>query len=317
MTAKVTAELPLIIHPDVKQALDNERPVVALESTVISHGLPYPDNLTFARDMEQVIREQGAQPATVAVIDGMIRVGLSADDIERLAHPDNKVTKVSRRDLPFVVNTGKGLGATTVAATMIAAAMAGITVFATGGIGGVHRGGGETFDVSADLQELGRTPVAVVCAGPKSILDLGLTLEYLETHGVAVVGYQTDTLPAFYTRTSSYSVDYRLDSVEAIAQVIKNQRQLKFESGLVITNPVPEENALDENRVNTAIEQALTDAAQAGIKGKATTPFLLQRVRELTAGESLPANIALLLNNAQLAAQIACAYHKLQKRVFR
>ena len=308
----MTTGLPLIIHPDVQQALNNGMPVVALESTVISHGLPYPENLGFAGDAEQAVRDEGAVPATIAVIDGQIRVGLTEGDTERLAHPDNIVTKVSRRDLPFVVNVG-ALGATTVAATMIAAAMAGITVFATGGIGGVHRGASETFDVSADLQELARTPVVVVCAGPKSILDLGLTLEYLETHGVAVVGYQTDLLPAFYTRSSAYSVDYRFDTVDDIAQVIKNQRQLNFDSGMVIANPVPGENALDEQQVDIAINQALKEAKQNGVKGKATTPFLLQRVRELTGGDSLSANIALLLNNARLAAQIACAYIKLSE----
>jgi pseudouridine-5'-phosphate glycosidase len=297
----------LDIHPDVAQAMAQRRPVVALESTIISHGMPYPQNVATALQVEAEVRAHGAVPATIAIVNGRLKAGLSAAEIELLGQTGRSVVKVSRRDIPFIVASG-ATGATTVAATMAVAAMAGIRVFATGGIGGVHRGAQQSFDVSADLQELAQTPVAVVCAGAKSILDLGLTLEYLETHGVPVVGYQTPWLPAFFTRDSAYKVDYQLDSARAIAQVMHAKWGMDLGGGLVVANPIPEAFAMPRAAIDAAVEQALTEAQQQGIAGKESTPFLLARVCELTGGDSLAANIQLVLNNARLAAAIAGEY---------
>ena len=290
----MTRQAYLDIAPDVQHALATGRAVVALESTIISHGMPYPQNVATALQVEQEVRQHGAVPATIAIVGGRLKAGLSRDEIEQLGRAGHAVTKVSRRDIPFVVARG-GLGATTVAATMVVAAMAGIRIFATGGIGGVHRGAQESFDVSADLQELAQTPVAVVCAGAKSILDLRLTLEYLETHGVPVVGYQTDALPAFFTRDSAFKVDYRLDSAVEIASVLKAKWGMGLEGGMVIANPIPETYAMPREAIDRAIEQALQEATQQGIAGKESTPFLLARVCEITGGDSLAANIQLVL----------------------
>ncbi|MBI2749308.1 MAG: pseudouridine-5'-phosphate glycosidase [Burkholderiales bacterium] len=295
------------IHPDVAQAMAQRRPVVALESTIISHGMPYPQNVATALQVEAEVRAHGAVPATIAIVNGRLKAGLSAAEIETLGQTGRSVVKVSRRDIPFIVASG-ATGATTVAATMVIAAMAGIRVFATGGIGGVHRGAQQSFDVSADLQELALTPVAVVCAGAKSILDLGLTLEYLETHGVPVVGYQTPWLPAFFTRDSQYKVDYQLDSAQAIAQVMHAKWAMDLRGGMVVANPIPEAFAMPRATIDAAVEQALMEAQQQGVTGKASTPFLLARVCELTGGDSLAANIQLVLNNARLAAAIAGEY---------
>ncbi len=297
----------LDIHPEVAEALAQNRPVVALESTIISHGMPYPQNVETALKVSNTVRESGAIPATIAIIHGRLKVGLEPSEIELLGKAGLSVTKVSRRDIPFVVASGAH-GATTVAATMILAEMAGVKVFATGGIGGVHRGAQTSFDVSADLQELAQTSVAVVCAGAKSILDLGLTLEYLETHGVPVIGYQTESLPAFYTQTSDFKVDYRLDSAKTIADVLKAKQQLGLKGGAVIANPIPSEYAMPQQEIDAAINQALSEAEQQGIHGKASTPFLLARVCELTGGDSLASNIQLVLNNARLASAIAIEY---------
>ncbi len=297
----------LDIHPEVAQALAENRPVVALESTIISHGMPYPQNVETALKVSNTVRESGAVPATIAIIHGRLKVGLEPSEIELLGKAGLSVTKVSRRDIPFVVASGAH-GATTVAATMILAEMAGVKVFATGGIGGVHRGAEKSFDVSADLQELAHTSVAVVCAGAKSILDLGLTLEYLETHGVPVIGYQTESLPAFYTQTSNFKVDYRLDSAKAIADVLKAKHTLGLKGGAVIANPIPSQYAMPQQAIDAAINQALREAEQQGIHGKASTPFLLARVCELTGGDSLASNIQLVLNNARLASAIAIEY---------
>lgn len=297
----------LDIQPEVAEALANNQAVVALESTIISHGMPYPRNVETALLVEETIRENGAIPATIAIIEGRLKVGLSKDQIAYLGKAGTAVTKVSRRDIPFMV-AGKKDGATTVAATMILAAMAGIKVFATGGIGGVHRGAQETFDISADLQELANTNVAVVCAGAKSILDLGLTREYLETQGVPVVGYQTDSLPAFYTRESEHSVDYRLDSALEIASALKAKWDLDLKGGVVVANPIPVEYAMPMETITSAIEQSLAEANEQGISGKESTPFLLARVCELTGGNSLDSNIQLVLNNARLGAEIAKNY---------
>ncbi|MGG1558215.1 pseudouridine-5'-phosphate glycosidase [Geobacillus thermoleovorans] len=293
----------LVFSEEVAQAKAEKKPIVALESTIISHGMPYPENVQTAKDVERIIRDRGAVPATIAIIDGKIKIGLTDDELELLG-TSHDVEKVSRRDLPYVVAMKKH-GATTVAGTMICAEMAGIRVFATGGIGGVHRGAEQTMDISADLQELSRTNVAVVCAGAKSILDLGLTLEYLETHGVPVIGYQTDVLPAFYSRTSPFRVDYRLDSVEEIAQFLETKWKLGLNGGVVIANPVPKEEELEESYITAIIEQALNEAEKQHITGKAVTPFLLDRVKTLTGGKSLKANIALVKNNAALAADLA------------
>lgn len=303
----MTSPAYLDIAPEVQQALSAGRAVVALESTIISHGMPYPQNVATALQVEAEVRKHGAVPATIAIVKGRLKAGLSRDEIEQLGKAGHAVTKVSRRDIAFIV-ASQATGATTVAATMVIAAMAGIRVFATGGIGGVHRGAQESFDVSADLQELAHTPVAVVCAGAKSILDLRLTLEYLETHGVAVVGYQTDSLPAFFTRDSAFRVDYRLDTAEAIAHVLKAQWAMGLQGGMVVANPIPEEFAMPRAAIDQAIEQALQEAAQQGIAGKESTPFLLARVCALTGGDSLASNIQLVLNNARLAAAIATAY---------
>ena len=297
----------LDIAPEVQAALHAGQAVVALESTIISHGMPYPQNVATALQVEDTVRQHGAVPATVAIVGGRLKAGLSHAEIEQLGRAGHAVAKVSRRDMAFMVAT-QASGATTVAATMLIAAMAGIRVFATGGIGGVHRGAQESFDVSADLQELAQTPVAVVCAGAKSILDLRLTLEYLETHGVAVVGYQTDALPAFFTRDSAFRVDYRLDSAAEIAAVLKAQWAMGLKGGMVVANPIPEQYAMPRAAIDQAIEQALQEAAEQGIAGKASTPFLLARVNQLTGGDSLASNIQLVLNNARLAAAIAMAY---------
>ena len=298
----------LKISPAVQKALDEGRPVLALESTIISHGMPYPQNLETARLCEAEARKHGVEPATVAIIHGKLCAGLTDEELEYLAKAGPKVAKASRRDLPILAARGAD-GATTVAATMIVAAMAGIRVFATGGIGGVHRGAEVTMDISADLEELARTPVAVVCAGAKSILDLGLTLEYLETKGVPVLGYRTETLPAFYTDESDFKVDYRMDSPEEIAAAVTAQRDMGYPGGMLITNPIPHQYAMPKDVIDAAINQALAEAKEQGVKGKATTPFLLARVCELTGGESLKSNIKLVLNNVALGAQIASAMH--------
>ena len=294
----------LDLSPEVRNALDNKLPLVALESTIISHGMPYPQNVATALEVEAEVRKFGAVPATIAIIDGRLKAGLSTQEIEGLGRSGRDVVKVSRRDIPFMVAGGK-TGATTVASTMIIAAMAGIRIFATGGIGGVHRNAQNSFDISADLQELAQTPVAVVCAGAKSILDLRLTLEYLETHGVAVVGYRTDALPAFFTRDSAFSVDYRLDSPSEIAQALQAKWSLPLKGGMVIANPIPKEFAMDRANVDAAIEQALRESQEQGVVGKESTPFLLARVNALTGGDSLKSNIQLVLNNARLACAIS------------
>jgi len=294
----------LDIAPEVAEALRSNQPVVALESTIISHGMPYPKNVETASSVEQVVREVGAVPATIAVSGGRLKVGLSSDEIERLGKLGQKVIKCSRRDLPFVL-ARKEDGATTVAATMIIAAMAGIRVFATGGIGGVHRGVAETMDISADLEELARTDVAVVCAGIKSVLDIGRTLEYLETAGVPVVGYQTDMLPAFYSRNSGFPVDYRVDSAAEAAVAMNTKWAMGLQGGLVIAVPIPEEHALDRDEIDRVINEAIAEMQRQGVTGKDTTPFLLASIAERTGGRSLAANIQLVINNARVAAKIA------------
>ena len=295
----------LDISPEVRKALDEGRPVVALESTIISHGMPYPRNVEPALMVEQTIRDNGAVPATIAVIGGRLKAGLSPEEIEYLGKTGRGIAKASRRDLPALVARGAD-GATTVTTTMMIAHMAGISIFATGGIGGVHRGAETTMDISADLEELAQTPVMVVCAGAKSILDLGLTLEYLETKGVPVIGYGTDELPAFYTRKSGFGVDYRVDSPEQLAAMFRAQRELEFRGGMLVTNPIPEEYSMDKAVIDRAIEQALAECREQGVHGKETTPFLLARVVELTGGDSLESNIKLILNNARIAALTAC-----------
>ena len=296
----------LDISPEVREALAAGKPVVALESTIISHGMPYPKNVETALLVEQTIRENGAVPATIAIIGGRLKAGLSASEIEYLGKAGRGVAKASRRDLPALVARGAD-GATTVTTTMMIAHMAGIRIFATGGIGGVHRGAETSMDISADLEELAQTPVMVVCAGAKSILDLGLTLEYLETKGVPVIGYGTEELPAFYTRKSGFSVDYRVDSPEELAAMFKAQREMGYRGGMLVTNPIPEEYAMDKAVIDAAIEQALKEATEQGVHGKETTPFLLSRVVELTGGDSLKSNLQLVLNNARLAAKTAAA----------
>ena len=299
----------LDIAPEVQQALTEGRPVVALESTIISHGMPYPQNVETALNVEKIIRENGAVPATIAVIKGRLKAGLSPEEIDYLGKTGTAVAKASRRDLPVLVAEGRD-GATTVTTTMMIAHMAGISIFATGGIGGVHRGAEVTMDISADLEELGNTPVMVVCAGAKSILDLGLTLEYLETKGVPVIGYGTDELLAFYTRHSGFGVDYRADSPEELAAMFKAQRGLGLKGGMLVTNPIPEEYSMDKAVIDAAIDQAIKEASEKGIKGKETTPFLLAKVVELTGGDSLDSNIAHVLNNARLAAKTAAEFVK-------
>ena len=299
----------LDISPEVKAALEAGKPVVALESTIISHGMPYPKNVETALLVEQTLRDNGAVPATIAVIGGRLKAGLSKEEIEYLGKTGRGVAKASRRDLPALVARGAD-GATTVTTTMIIAHMAGIQVFATGGIGGVHRGAETTMDISADLEELAQTPVMVVCAGAKSILDLGLTLEYLETKGVPVIGYGTEELPAFYTRKSGFGVDYRVDSPEELAAMFAAQRDLGYKGGMLVTNPIPEEYAMPKDVIDAAIEQALRECREQGVHGKETTPFLLARVVELTGGDSLESNIQLVLNNARVAARTAAALAK-------
>lgn len=294
----------LDISPEVQQALADGKPVVALESTIISHGMPYPKNVETAMLVEKTIRENGAVPATIAIIGGRLKAGLSPEEIEYLGKSGRKVAKVSRRDLAAIVARGAD-GATTVTTTMIIAHMVGIKVFATGGIGGVHRGAETTMDISADLEELAGTPVMVVCAGAKSILDLGLTLEYLETKGVPVIGYGTDELPAFYTRSSGFGVDYRVDTPAQLAAMFKAQQELGMKGGMLVTNPIPEQYAMDKAVIDAAIEQAVAESKEQGIHGKETTPFLLARVVELTGGDSLESNIQLVLNNAIVASKTA------------
>ena len=294
----------LEISPEVKAALAEGKPVVALESTIISHGMPYPQNVETAMNVERIVRENGAIPATIAIIGGKLKAGLSADEIEYLGRKGYDVTKASRRDLPVLVARGED-GATTVATTMIIAAMAGIKVFATGGIGGVHRGAEVTMDISADLEELARTPVLVVCAGAKSILDLGLTLEYLETKGVPVIGYGTSELPAFYTRKSGFGVDYRLDTPDEVAAAFRAKLEMGLGGGMLVTNPIPEQYSMDPDVINRAIDEAVAEANEKGIKGKQTTPFLLAQIKDITGGDSLASNIRLVYNNAALAAQVA------------
>lgn len=297
----------VVISDEVKAALEANKPVVALESTIISHGMPYPQNVATALNVEQVIRDNGATPATIAIIGGQLKVGLSKEEIEYLGKKGLEVTKCSRRDLPILI-AKKEDGATTVATTMLIASMAGVRVFATGGIGGVHRGATETFDISADLMELAQTEVAVVCAGAKSILDIGLTLEYLETQGVTVLGYGTDHLPAFYLRDSGFGVDARVDSGKEVADMMKAKWAMNLRGGFIIGNPVPEAYEEDKEQITTAIEQALKELEEQGIRGKESTPFLLAKVKELTGGDSLETNIQLVYNNAKVASQIAVAY---------
>jgi len=296
--------------PEVREALAQGKPVVALESTIISHGMPYPQNVETARQVEALVREQGAVPATIAVLGGRLKAGLTEAELEYLGKTPG-VKKASRRDLPALVAL-KQDGATTVASTMIVAALAGIRVFVTGGIGGVHRGAQETFDISADLMELAQTPVAVVCAGAKSILDIGLTLEVLETHGVPVLGFETEHFPAFYTRTSGYGVDVRVDSPEEAAAIMAAKWDLGLEGGVLIANPIPEAEAMEETLINGAIETALREAEAQGIRGKEITPFLLARVKALTEGRSLESNIQLVYNNARVGGKIAAAYAALK-----
>ena len=296
----------LDVAPEVAAAVAAGKPVVALESTIISHGMPYPQNVETALKVEQIIRDNGAVPATIAILGGRLKAGLTPDEIEYLGKKGQEVIKASRRDLAVLV-ARKADGATTVTTTMMIAHMAGIQIFATGGIGGVHRGAETTMDISADLEELASTPVMVVCAGAKSILDLGLTLEYLETHGVPVIGYGTKELPAFYTRKSGFEVDYRMDSPEEIAAAFHVSRELGLKGGMLVTNPIPEEFAMDHDVINKAIDEAIAQANAQGIHGKATTPFLLAKVKELTGGDSLDSNIQLVFNNARLAAKTAAA----------
>jgi pseudouridylate synthase len=293
----------LSFSEEVLKAKREGKPIVALESTIISHGMPYPQNVETAREVEEIIRQNGAVPATIAIINGKIKIGLSEEDLEFLG-TSKEIMKASRRDLPYLIAAQKH-GATTVAATMICAQMGGINVFVTGGIGGVHRGAEVTMDISADLQELAKTNVAVVCAGAKSILDLGLTLEYLETNGVPVIGYQTEILPAFYTRTSPYKVNFRVDSPEEASALMKAKWDLGLQGGIVIANPIPEPYAMDETVISKVIEVALNEAKSRDIHGKEVTPFLLSRVKELTEGSSLEANIALVKHNAKIGALIA------------
>jgi len=302
-------DIPIDYSQEVANAFSRNQPLVALESTIISHGMPYPDNVATATALEEAIRKQGAVPATIAIIDGRIKVGLSKEQIEFLGKSEN-IKKASRRDIPVILAEGSH-AATTVAATMIAAALAGIRVFATGGIGGVHRGAETSFDISADLQELARSNVAVVCAGAKAILDLQLTLEYLETLGVPVLGYGTAEMPAFYSSSSGLAVDHRVDSPEAAAAILDSKWRCGLEGGVLIANPIPEEFSMEKEKIDNAIEVALDEARRIGIFGKDLTPFLLGKIKELTGGESLSANIELVKNNASVAAKIAVAYSSL------
>ena len=294
----------LKLSPEVEEALRTGKPVVALESTIISHGMPYPQNVETAYACERVCRENGAVPATCAIIGGKLCAGLTPEEIDYLGREGTKVTKASRRDLPLLIAKGMD-GATTVAATMIVAHMAGIKVFATGGIGGVHRNGQDTMDVSADLDELGKTPMCVVCAGAKAILDLPRTMEYLETKGVPVIGFGTDELPAFYTAKSGIPLTWRVDDPKEVADAIHAAEDMGFEGGMLVTVPIPEEWSMDADYINTAIDEALVDADRQGIVGKDTTPFLLKKIKEITGGSSLASNIQLVFNNVKTAARIA------------
>lgn len=298
----------MIISDEVQEAMNNNKPIVALESTIISHGMPYPKNLETAKACEEIVRENGCVPATTAIIGGKIRVGLSEEELEFMA-TSKDIIKCSRRDYPYIIANGLN-GATTVATSIITASLAGIKLLVTGGIGGVHRGAQETFDISRDLQEIATNNVAVVCAGAKSILDIGLTLEYLETFGVPVLGYQTEEMPAFYTRHSGYKLDYRMDNTSDIANTINTKWEMGLDGGVLVTNPIPEEDAMDAEVINKAIELALEDAKEQGIHGKESTPFLLGRVLEATGGNSLESNIALVKNNAKIGAQIARELYK-------
>ena len=300
------------LSDEVREALALGRPVIALESTIIAHGMPYPQNVKTALACEHLARTHGAVPATIAIIGGQLCAGLTEEQIEYLGREGRNVAKVSRRDIPYIMAKGAD-GATTVAATMFIASLAGIKVFATGGIGGVHRGAQETFDISADLEELANTSVMVICAGAKSILDLGLTLEYLETHGVTVIGYGTDELPAFYTRSSGFGVDYQLDTPEELAKTFHVKRELGLRGGLLVTNPIPEEYSMDKAVIDRAIAEAVEDAKKDGIHGKATTPYLLAKIKDLTGGDSLDSNIQLVFNNARLGAAAAVELAKLEK----
>ena len=302
----------LDVSPEVAAALAEGKPVVALESTIISHGMPYPQNVETALKVESIIRENGAVPATIAILGGRLKAGLTAEEIEYLGKKGTAVHKASRRDLAVLCARGED-GATTVTTTMIIAHMAGISVFATGGIGGVHRGAQQTFDISADLEELAHTPVMVVCAGAKSILDLGLTLEYLETHGVPVIGYGTRELPAFYTRKSGFAVDYEIDTPEELARAFYVKQDMGLGGGMLVTNPIPEEFSMDADVINKAIDEAVEEANAKGIHGKETTPFLLAKIKDLTGGDSLASNIQLVYNNARLAAATAVELSKLAK----
>ena len=297
----------LDVKPEVAEALAAGKPVVALESTIISHGMPYPQNVETALNVEKIIRENGAVPATIAIIGGRLKAGLTPEEIEYFGKKGTAIRKASRRDLAVLCARGED-GATTVTTTMMIAHMAGISIFATGGIGGVHRGAETTMDISADLEELAQTPVMVVCAGAKSILDLGLTLEYLETKGVPVIGYGTEELPAFYTRRSGFGVDYRVDSPEELAKTFRVSKDLGLRGGMLVTNPIPEEYAMPLETINAAIDQAIAECNAKGIHGKETTPFLLARVAEITGGDSLASNIRLVYNNAALAARTAAAF---------
>lgn len=299
------------VSDEIREAVENGKPVVALESTIISHGMPYPQNVEMAATVQRVIRENGAIPATICILDGEVVVGATPDEIRFLGSQGQKIRKASRRDLAVLLSR-KEPGATTVTTTMIGAALAGIRVFATGGIGGVHRGAERTMDISADLEELAQTDVLVVCAGAKSILDLGLTLEYLETHGVPVIGYGTDELPAFFTRSSGFAVDYRMDTPEEVASAFLMKERAGLRGGMVVANPIPEEFSMDPEFINAGIEAALEECRARGITGKATTPFLLKKVNELTKGKSLASNLELVYNNARVAAQIACSMAYMQ-----
>ena len=297
----------LDVNPEVAAAVAEGRPVVALESTIISHGMPYPQNVETALNVERIIRENGAVPATIAIIGGRLKAGLTPEEIEYFGKKGQAIHKASRRDLAVLCARGED-GATTVTTTMIIAHMAGIRIFATGGIGGVHRGAETTMDISADLEELSQTPVMVVCAGAKSILDLGLTLEYLETKGVPVIGYGTEELPAFYTRQSGFGVDYRIDTPQELASAFKASQDMGLKGGMLVTNPIPEEYSMSPEVINAAIDQAIAECKAKGIHGKETTPFLLARVAEITGGDSLASNIRLVYNNAALAARTAAEY---------
>lgn len=298
------------INPEVKKALEEKKPVVALESTIISHGMPYPQNVETAFRVEEIVREHGGVPATIGIIEGTGIVGMSKEEIEAFGKKGRDIPKVSRRDLATIMAMGSW-GATTVATTMILAELAGVEFFVTGGIGGVHRGAENTFDVSADLEELGRTNVNVICAGAKAILDLPKTMEVLETKGVPVLGYKTDELPAFYTRESGLKVDYNFKTTEEAAKIIKAKRELGLDGSVLITNPIPEEDSMDANEINKVIDSALAEMDSLGIKGKDCTPFLLAKVAEMTGGDSLSANIKLVFNNAAVGTEIAKAYCKL------